>query len=37
MSLQLHRPDGKGVYCSATIELAGGKIARQVMVQAWDE
>jgi hypothetical protein len=30
-------PDGKGVYCSATIELAGGKIARQVMVQAWDE
>ncbi len=30
-------PDGKGVFCSATIELAGGKIARQVMVQAWDE
>ena len=29
-------PDGKGVFCSATIELAGGKIARQVMVQAWD-
>jgi ketosteroid isomerase-like protein len=32
-----HYPDGKGVFCSATIELAGGKIARQVMVQAWDE
>jgi ketosteroid isomerase-like protein len=30
-------PDGKGVFCSATVELAGGKIARQVMVQAWDE
>ena len=30
-------PDGTGVFCSATIELAGGKIARQVMVQAWDE
>ncbi len=30
-------PDGKGVFCSATIELADGKIARQVMVQAWDE
>jgi ketosteroid isomerase-like protein len=30
-------PDGKGVFCSATIELSGGKIARQVMVQAWDE
>ncbi len=30
-------PDGKGVFCSATIELAGGKIARQVVVQAWDE
>lgn len=29
-------PDGKGVFCAATIELAGGKIARQVMVQAWD-
>jgi len=30
-------PDGKGVFCSATVELAEGKIARQVMVQAWDE
>jgi len=30
-------PDGKGVFCSASIELAGDKIAKQVMVQAWDE
>ena len=30
-------PDGKGVFCSATVQLAGGKITRQVMVQAWDE
>jgi ketosteroid isomerase-like protein len=30
-------PDGKGVFCSASLELTGGKIARQVMVQAWDE
>jgi len=30
-------PDGKGVFFSTTIELAGGKIARQVVVQAWDE
>jgi hypothetical protein len=30
-------PDGKGVFCSATVKLAGGKIANQVMVQAWDE
>jgi ketosteroid isomerase-like protein len=29
-------PDGKRVFCSATVELAGGKIARQVAVQAWD-
>ncbi|HYZ62860.1 MAG TPA: nuclear transport factor 2 family protein [Acetobacteraceae bacterium] len=29
-------PDGKRVFCSATLELAGGKIARQVAVQAWD-
>jgi len=25
------------VYCSAMIELKGGKIARQTVVQAWDE
>jgi ketosteroid isomerase-like protein len=30
-------PDGKGVFCSATVKLAEGKIANQVMVQAWDE
>jgi hypothetical protein len=30
-------PDGMKVYCSAMIELKGGKIARQTVVQAWDE
>ena len=30
-------PDGPKVYCSAMIELKGGKIARQTVVQAWDE
>jgi ketosteroid isomerase-like protein len=29
-------PDGKRVFCSATLELANGRIARQVAVQAWD-
>jgi hypothetical protein len=29
-------PDGTRVFCSAMLELSGGKIARQVMVQAWD-
>ena len=29
-------PDGKRVFCSATLELERGKIARQVSVQAWD-
>lgn len=29
-------PDGTQVYCSATLEIAGGKIARQVAIQAWD-
>jgi hypothetical protein len=29
-------PDGKRVFCSATLELVGGKIARQTSVQAWD-
>ena len=28
--------NGNKVYCSATIELKGGKIARQIVVQAWD-
>ena len=30
-------PDGIKVYCSAMLELKGGKIARQTVVQAWDE
>ena len=30
-------PDGKRVFCSSTLELVVGKIARQVSVQAWDE
>ena len=29
-------PDGKRVFCSATLAMAGGKIARQTAVQAWD-
>jgi hypothetical protein len=29
-------PDGKQVFCSATLQLASGKIARQTAVQAWD-
>jgi ketosteroid isomerase-like protein len=29
-------PDGTRVFCSATIELADGRIARQTNVQAWD-
>jgi hypothetical protein len=29
-------PDGMRVFCSAMIETAGGKIARQTNVQAWD-
>jgi hypothetical protein len=30
-------PDGIKVLCSAMLELKGGKIARQTVVQAWDE
>jgi hypothetical protein len=30
-------PDGNKVFCSAMIDLKGGKIARQTVVQAWDE
>jgi hypothetical protein len=30
-------PDGTKVFCSAMLELEGGKIARQTIVQAWDE
>jgi ketosteroid isomerase-like protein len=29
-------PDGTKVFCSAMIELKGGKIARQTVVQVWD-
>ncbi len=29
-------PDGKRVFCAATLDLAGGRIARQTSVQAWD-
>jgi hypothetical protein len=30
-------PDGTKVFCSAVLELKAGKIARQTVVQAWDE
>jgi ketosteroid isomerase-like protein len=30
-------PDGAKVFCLAMIDLAGGKIAQQTLVQAWDE
>ena len=30
-------PDGTNVLCATVIELAGGRIARQTVVQAWDE
>jgi hypothetical protein len=29
-------PDGVKVFCSAMVELKGGKIIRQTVVQAWD-
>ena len=29
-------PDGKRVFCSATLHTDGGKIVSQVAVQAWD-
>ena len=29
-------PDGTKVFCAAMVELKGGKISRQVVVQAWD-
>jgi SnoaL-like domain len=29
-------PDGKRVFCSASIDIKNGKIARQVAIQAWD-
>ena len=30
-------PDGAKVFCVAVVELKGGKIAQQTLVQAWDE
>lgn len=30
-------PDGTKVFCAAMLDLKGGKIARQTVVQAWDE
>jgi len=30
-------PDGAKVFCCALVELKGGRIARQTIVQAWDE
>jgi ketosteroid isomerase-like protein len=30
-------PDGAKVFCLAMLELKGGKIAQQTVVQAWDE
>jgi hypothetical protein len=30
-------PDGARVFCLAMIELKGGRIAQQTVVQAWDE
>ena len=30
-------PDGTRVFCAAFIDLSGGRIVRQTVVQAWDE
>lgn len=30
-------PDGTKVFCAAVLELKDGRIARQTVVQAWDE
>jgi SnoaL-like domain len=30
-------PDGTGVICATVLELAGGLVTRQIVVQAWDE
>jgi ketosteroid isomerase-like protein len=32
-----HYPDGTKVFCAAVVDLQNGKIARQTVVQAWDE
>lgn len=29
-------PDGNRVFCSSNLEIVGGKIVRQVSIQAWD-
>ncbi len=29
-------PDGKRVFSSSSLELVGGKVARQTVIQAWD-
>ena len=29
-------PDGKRVFCASNVELVGGKIVRQISIQAWD-
>ncbi len=29
-------PDGKRVFCSSNLELNGGKVVRQISIQAWD-
>jgi hypothetical protein len=29
-------PDGKRVFCSSSLELNGGKVVRQISIQAWD-
>lgn len=29
-------PDGKRVFCASNLELLGGRIARQISIQAWD-
>jgi ketosteroid isomerase-like protein len=30
-------PDGTRVFCAAVLDLSGGRIVRQTVVQAWDE
>lgn len=30
-------PDGTRVFCAAMLDLSGGRIVRQTVVQAWDE
>jgi len=30
-------PDGTGVVCATVLELDGGRVSRQIGVQAWDE